>query len=413
MTLEWLTVAQLRYRKFVGERDRQVVAVSLVLGILLAGGGLATAASPPTETVQQPTDTVVVTTTQTTAATVTGESDMYDHGYVVQNSSLYLTDAAPNFSVTAQVSTADDRHLAVDQRLTLVYEARDGDETFWQRQEVVAQSSDTVNEGGATVTATLNASEILVEQQTLDAETGSGATVRAILVHSASYSTGEYEGEFTNDAAIGVSDQTYSVGDGIANRASHLEQQRVTRSIESEMYGVPLIWATYSVPKQTVWFVLAALVCWLVGGHAILLRSQRASVSDIERELTHRRFDNWMSQARVPDEMVSRCVSVSTLADLVDLAIDIDNRVVYDPNREQYIVLADHMTYIYTPEPTIGDVRDDVEGKSSGEINGPTEESEFEWAEKEAELDKGEEFEWTDDVDTVDNEDEFNWNDTG
>lgn len=417
MTLEWLTVAQLRYRKFVGKRGRQVVVVSLVLGILLAGGGLAVAASPPTETVQQPTDTVVVSTTQTTAATVTGESNMYDRGDGIQNSSLYLTDAAPNFSVTAKVSTTDGRRLAVDQRLTLVYEARDSGETFWKRQEVIAQSSETADEGSATVTATLNAPDISAERQTLDAETGSQATVRVILVHSASYSTGAYEGKFTNDAPIAVSDQTYSVGNGIANSASHLEQQRITRLIESQVYDIPLIWTTHSIPKQTAWSVLAALACWLIGGHAAMLRSRRVDDDDIERKLTHRRFDSWISQAQVPEKMVLRCVSVSTLADLVDLAIDIDSRVIYDPNREQYIVLADHVTYVHNPEAAIGDARDDVvsevEGTSNGEINGSTEEDEFEWADKEAEFDEGEEFEWTDDADTAATEDEFDWNDTG
>lgn len=81
----------------------------------------------------------------------------------------------------------------------------------------------------------------------------------------------------------------------------------------------------------------------------ILLLFLRRKWSVSKSMLEHRRFKDWITEGtvEVKDKLA---ISILTLEGLVDLAIDLDKRVIYDPKIMKYFVLAEGMLYVHDSE---------------------------------------------------------------
>jgi hypothetical protein len=61
-------------------------------------------------------------------------------------------------------------------------------------------------------------------------------------------------------------------------------------------------------------------------------------------------FDEWITTMSLPDAGdASSRIEAASLGDLVDFAIDTDSGVVYDPDRDVYVVFHRDSTYVYRP----------------------------------------------------------------
>ncbi|MGE5673995.1 MAG: DUF5305 family protein [Mycobacterium leprae] len=100
--------------------------------------------------------------------------------------------------------------------------------------------------------------------------------------------------------------------------------------------------------RQIGW--LCCGVIWVLVGAVLLYmrkpRKQRTFGPFLSP--SHQRFKDWITVGRVTphDALV---VQVLTLDGLVDLAIDMNKRVVLDPDRKQYVVIDEGVFYIFSP----------------------------------------------------------------
>ncbi len=67
-----------------------------------------------------------------------------------------------------------------------------------------------------------------------------------------------------------------------------------------------------------------------------------------QKSVDHRKFREWISEGSV-SLVNSSHVQINSLEGLVDLAIDLDKRVIYDPSRQKYFVPDENMLYAYDP----------------------------------------------------------------
>ncbi|MDD2534076.1 MAG: DUF5305 family protein [Eubacteriales bacterium] len=67
-----------------------------------------------------------------------------------------------------------------------------------------------------------------------------------------------------------------------------------------------------------------------------------------DRALDHQKFREWITEGSVSLHNSSP-IQVNSLEGLVDLAIDLDKRVLYDPSRQKYFVPDEGMLYLYDP----------------------------------------------------------------
>ena len=89
----------------------------------------------------------------------------------------------------------------------------------------------------------------------------------------------------------------------------------------------------------------------LLAGIRIRTRTELTPLEEaILRYETHREeFDEWITTAVLPASAYQgEWAEVDTLEDLVDLAIDTDERVVEDPENGVYVVRHERVTYRYT-----------------------------------------------------------------
>jgi hypothetical protein len=89
-----------------------------------------------------------------------------------------------------------------------------------------------------------------------------------------------------------------------------------------------------------------------VGLALILLYLLMTKQKTLNTSMEHRRFKEWITEGSV--EVFNRLrINIFSLEGLVDLAIDLDKRVIYDSSIKKYFVLTEDIVYGYDPERKI------------------------------------------------------------
>lgn len=114
---------------------------------------------------------------------------------------------------------------------------------------------------------------------------------------------------------------------------------------------IPLLPENQSVPQNTLLynarenpfpFLLDGLLAFAL---ILLLLKKNATRPAVE----HRRFREWITEGIV-EVRDKTAINILSLEGLVDLAIDLDKRVIYDPKVGKYFVLTEDLIYVYDPE---------------------------------------------------------------
>lgn len=351
MTMDWLTVGALKYRRLVAHHGPRLAVALAVTGLLVAGGGAAQFANPPTEQVTETVHEGSVDTSVTTEAVVTGESRFYDRGTVLVDEPVYLRSAAPELTVTAGTAVTGEGETTVEQSLVLVYRAEVGDDRFWTRERALTRDEATVKGEEATVAATLNVSEVAEQLRTYQKELGGEGTVTVALRHGVRYRTAHHEGEIVDDAPLVYGGRTYALGDGLEGTQA-LGSER-TREVPDADANVVIGVADHDMVLAKAGFAWHAVAAVLLGLAADVWARHRqgVDVTAVERHLERTQFEEWISEGHVDTDVGTHHVPVASLADLVDLGIDCDRRVVYDRRRELHAVIDGDIVYYYGAVP--------------------------------------------------------------
>lgn len=329
-----------RLRLLVGNHWRPLVgglvAVAL-LSFLVAGLAYA---DRPTETVTQRTHEQTVVTTASTSAVVTGGDALWPEGTRLEDKPVYLTNASPTMTVTADtnVSGADD--ATVRHEWLLVVRATRGGEEFWSETETLAAATHD-GDGGRTE-ATVDVPQLRERVERVEATVGSAGSVSVHLQLRVEYETdpGEAHG-YTNAETLStpltLDGQSYAVAEeDLQHRADH---------------STPV---TTEVAAPRNWSWLAALVAVglaaLAAAGAILRQDPEDIDLEAARNERHRRqYAQWISPGVIPMGIEQQFIELESLEGVVDVAIDTNERVVYDGRRDLYAVISDNVAYYFSP----------------------------------------------------------------
>lgn len=336
---------RLRARAVLADRLSVVLAACLLLA---AVGGVVTygaVVAPGTTT-----ETRSVGSWQTTAgfdhhATVTAENPVFPVGTALENRSAYFPRVAP---VLQGVLRAGYRASSGDVRtqttLTLVLRAAEEGTTYWRVTESLGERSATLAPGERlAVPFSLNVTALRHRLDRIQGSLGSPGDT-AVLLRARTRFRGTVEGHAVNRTvtrtlALDPGRQLYRVSTDGRATATH----RWTRTVEVPRDPGPL---------QTLGGPLLLLVGLL--GTAGGIQAEREGLlrlSTRERaRLERAEFEEWVTVATVPENPPGDRVRVASLEGLVDLAADTDARILQDPRREHYVVLAGDVHYWYDPE---------------------------------------------------------------
>lgn len=294
-------------------------------------------------------------------ATVRNGTAVFDRGAVLRDRPTYLETVAPildgTFVYEYTASGGGDLRTDIEVALVLRSVSEDGFEFWREERTLAARTADSLQSGEQmTVPFSMNVTALRERIATIENQLGTTPGTAEITVQSRVQIEGQRNGEvveqrrnYTMNVLPG--DGVYSVeNDGPTERGN--EQFR--RETATASYG-PL--RSTIPPAVLVGAVLAA------AGIGIARFRDRLALSSSEQAWlsycqNRSEFDEWLStgdlsSASLPD----RRVEISTLGDLVDLAIDSNRRVI--EGGTTYAVLVEDVAYVYerptppgeTPDP--------------------------------------------------------------
>jgi hypothetical protein len=353
------------------------VAVGVCLLLAAAGGALAVTGFDGPETT---TEERIVGAWETDDAfihnaTVVNETGAFEEGAVLENRSLYFTRASPVLrGAYVYRHRGDVAPATVTTRLQLIKRAvgtADGDQvTYWQVSEPLANRTATVEPGDSLRTSfSVNTTAQFREIERIRLDLGSTVGRPELFVLARTEAQTTMAGEPISDQRRGS-----LVLEGRAG--SYLVSENVSGtnlSERTETVTVPV----ESSPLPGIAGILLALLG--VGGAVVLISAARrdrlrlppARRRELERQRIRAEFEEWISSGEVPPAGPGdRVVTMDSLEDLVDVAIDTDRRVIDDGGR--YVVIDGATRYAFTQPTGHGSIGDRA-GSSTAQdtLSGP------------------------------------------
>ncbi|WP_280537090.1 DUF5305 domain-containing protein [Halopenitus sp. POP-27] len=324
-----------------------ILGIALVLAGLLAVGGAGYAyTNPPVEDLPpEEYDVQEFGVTVTHAATVTGETPLYAEGETIENKPVYFTNSTPELDLTVETSVPDDRTVDLTHRLVLVHRGTFNDDVVWEREETVIAEEASISDGTHETTASVDVPDVVervTAYESAMAGVGSVSTeLRLETTYAAPAQGGEtYEGSLSGTVPFEVGNDAYWLdGDLSATTTESRTRQRGTRQLSPDM--------------STVYGGLGiGVVLILVGTGLIVWNVRGQDVHELEMEIVRSKYDEWISTGEFPADSDKQYIYITTLEDLVDVAIDTNKRVIYDPDLETYSVVDDDLIYYHAADPT-------------------------------------------------------------
>ncbi|MFC7202667.1 DUF5305 domain-containing protein [Haloferax namakaokahaiae] len=325
-----------RLELFVTEQARLLVVLFAVVGLFCLAGAGYLFLTPTTQTISEERNVQTIDSSVGTSAVVTGNSTLYERGERLENRSAYFVPVTPNLSFHVDTKVPSNQEVTVSQRLTMEVVGLRGDEPFYQSEEVLLDEQRTVSDGRLVTDRSINVSAMRQALQRKRAETRGVGHFRTFLELNVTYRTDSYEGTLTASAPFIISGQAYYLDGAVADSQTRSEtvQRDVQRPSDPTKYGS-----------------LAALGLVLFGLCGLIIRTEADSDPDALRtRISRSRHDEWISRGEFPTESEKQYISIRSLEDLVDVAIDTNRRVIYDPNIEVYAVIDGSEIYYYSLE---------------------------------------------------------------
>jgi len=133
---------------------------------------------------------------------------------------------------------------------------------------------------------------------------------------------------------VTITEEAYWIDGSLSDSATNSYQSGITRTTESRS---PALIGGLSV--------LGTLA---LAGAVFVTRRSPADIDAARRAVHEQRYAEWISQGSIPMWIGDYHVALDTLEDVVDVAIDTNERVVHDQQRDLFAVLNDGVIYYYT-----------------------------------------------------------------
>ena len=345
--------AQLRA---LAEDHLAVIVLALVV-VGLLGGYVTYGAYATTDT---RTETQTASTWQSTGefthrATVVNGTDAFAEGEVLSDRSVYFRDDTPRLNGSFTYGyTADDGNLAANVSLVLVQrsidESGDGNDTvLWRVERPRENITRSLAPGeSANVSFSMNVSAVSERATTIDEQLGGTpgtveTTLQARIDLSGTRNGEQVDRTRVYSLPISAAQGVYRVQD--PGPVTHSGEQ--TTRTQVPVSPGPL--GSAGGPLLVV-LSLAGLVGLAVGQVTVGLTVSETERARLVYQRQRKEYDEWITTGTVPSEsLADPTVEVDSLEGLVDVAVDIDRRIIDDSDSAQFVVLGEEVNYIYTP----------------------------------------------------------------
>jgi hypothetical protein len=317
-----------------------------------------------TSTTTQDVDQETVATETTTSAVVV-EDGAWEEGTELEESPVYVTESTPELTLASETSVPTDE-ATVTHEVQLRHEATRDGTVFWDETDQESRTSASVEDGFASSEATIDVEAVRDRQTELEAEFDGVGTITTVVSVVAEYDTGTYEDELVVESPLETSEDAYWLEETLADSSDHSN----TAQVEVQ-----------ESPSAATIGGLSLIAALSLAGAAVVVSRGPVDVETARRAIHEHRYAEWISRGSVPMWVGEYHLELDTLEDVVDVAIDTNERVVHDEQRDLFAVVNGDVVYYYAergqweqtawPELELGnkssgtDDREDVPGPAS------------------------------------------------
>lgn len=346
----------------LAEYGRPIAIGLVVIGALaLLASGWAVA-NPTTETTTQYADERVSSDLRTSAVVVQ-DGTLWNEGDRLENSEVYVLNATPELTVepeTRLVNETAGEPIAdgeVTHELTMRFEATRDGEAFWNESHTVIDDAPTLENGVATSEATIDVESYRERQQDLERELSGVGSVDLEMALRVEYDTGTSQGTVQESTTVHLTEDAYWLAEPLS--VSDDPTHRIGTEQTTESRNTALVAG------------LSLLGTLAIVAGAFVARREPIDEQAARRAVHERRYAEWISRGSLPMWIGDHHVSLETLEDVVDVAIDTNRRVVYDRERDLFAVVTGDVVYYYSDqglwEETVRQGRNPEEGAADDE----------------------------------------------
>ncbi|MFP8956516.1 DUF5305 domain-containing protein [Natrialbaceae archaeon A-CW3] len=314
----------------IAQHGQTVLIALLVIGtIALVATGWVVASPSTTTTTQEVGQQTIETDVQTSAEVV--ESGLWEEGTVLENKPAYVLNATPVVVITAESTAPSDTDL--EHEIVLRYEATRDGEAFWENETILASGSPTTVDGTGATQATVDVRELQERRDELEAELAGISTVDMQLIVRTTYDTGPHVGDQVDETSFVITENTYY----LEAHPSTSETHPLTQTVEE--------------PQSPSTALVGLLVLLAMGsfGGAVFVNARSDVDADSARQAIHKnRYAEWISNGSLPMWVGEEHIALDTLEDVVDVAIDTNERVIHDRSRGLFAVVSESVVYYYS-----------------------------------------------------------------
>ena len=323
----------------LAEYGRQITVALLVIGaVAFLASGWAVATPSTSETTQYGEESI--SSDVQTSALVVQNGTLWNEGDRLENSGVYMLNSTPELTLESEtrlINESDNTALDdsdVSHELRMRYEATRDGEQFWNETHTLVDESPSVEDGTATTETTIDVESYRERQQEIERELSGVGDVTLELELLVEYDTGTNQGTQQESTAFRVTGSAYWLDQQLSTTETPTQQLGTERTTESRNLGLIA--------------GLSLLGTLSIGGAAFVARRSPTDEEAARRAVHERRYAEWISRGSIPMWIGDYHVSLDTLEDVVDVAIDTNERVVHDTQRGLFAVVNDGVVYYYS-----------------------------------------------------------------
>jgi len=327
----------------ISVRSQRVIAhygfiigiILIIIGALALGGAWFVFSNPPVNQVSEQINQEQIQTSSETRAVVTGTNQtLYEEGSVLVDKSAYLFKVSPVMTLEITTSVPGGQPVTVQQRLSITFTASRDEEVFWTETRLIKHDDTQVQDGDTSMNVTMNATQMQQLISDRQSAVGGVGSFSHALNLTIDYDTGQYSGRISDRTAFTFAEGGYWLSGALSGSASHSET--VTRQETGS-------------PNMSQVFILGGLggLFLLLGIALAILYFRTPDIERLETMIARSRYDEWISNGEIPTKSEREYIRIESLEGLVDIAIDQNKRVLYDPNYDAYAVIESNVVYYF------------------------------------------------------------------
>lgn len=281
-------------------------------------------------------------------APVTLSNPLYVKGNVLEmGMPAYFFSVSPTMDVLFTYDLQPSNSSNVDIRIlsAIVATSRNSDEVFWKKS-LPLDGNSFVSEEDENVflhSFTVNVPDVQAQVKSLQNQIGYSQGTEVEVVTTVYYE-GLVNGRHVDDKKkfsfpLVISNSYYQMPEEL--EFTDTQDFHMTRSVEKNASIEEL-----KLPISMFLIFLALFLLTVFVRNMEMIDPQHIEKLEVEQE--NSKFDDWISMGKVPSNLSFPEVVVDSLEDLVDIAADMDCRVIKDSRKDFYFTIKDGIVYIYS-----------------------------------------------------------------